>query len=276
MLRRMEEEAIAPPQRDRPEFVAALARGLAVIEVFSAQTPELSLSEVAELTHMSPATARRALLTLQELGYVGLTGKRFVLRPKVLSLGAAFLGAMNIRELVQPYLQEIADRSRDAASLAVLEGENVLYVAHVPNSRRIRFNASVGYRAPAFCTALGRVLWAYLSPEDIEDKLSRAPFPFYTGRTVTQADALRDVLAQVREQGYASQSEQLDYDVVSIAVPIRDSVGRVIAAINCSSELSRNDLDTLISTRLQPLRDTARQIEEGLQRFPALAHAMTP
>ncbi|MES2973730.1 MAG: IclR family transcriptional regulator C-terminal domain-containing protein [Pseudomonadota bacterium] len=258
----------------RSDFVTALARGLSVIEAFSADAPELTLTEVATRAGMAPATARRALITLQQLGYVGLTGKRFVLRPKVLSLGSAFLSSMNLRELAQPYLQELADQFRDSASLAVLDGDNIMYIAHVPNNRRIRYNGSVGYRSPAFGTSLGLAMWAYLDPQRLEAALAKAPFPAYTSKTINTAEQLRSVIAKVRENGYATAQEQLEYDIVAIAVPVRDMAGNVIGAVNCSSELTRNDQDTLIATRLEPLRETARQIERGLQRFPALAHAI--
>ena len=256
------------------DFVTALARGLSVIEAFSADAPELTLTEVATRAGIAPATARRALITLQHLGYVGLTGKRFVLRPKVLSLGSAFLSSMNLRELAQPYLQELADRFRDSASLAVLDGDNVMYIAHVPNNRRIRYTGSVGYRSPAFATSLGRVLWAYMDDKRLDAALAKAPFPSYTSKTITTAEQLREVLATVRETGYATAQEQLEYDIVAIAVPVRDSSGNIVGAVNCSSELTRNDLETLVETRLDPLRKTAQEIEHGLQRFPALAHSI--
>jgi IclR family pca regulon transcriptional regulator len=257
-----------------PDFVTALARGLSVIEAFSAESPELTLSEVAARARIAPATARRALITLEQLGYVGQVGKRFVLRPKVLSLGSAFLNSMNIRELAQPSLQALADQFKDSASLAVLDGNHVVYIAHVPNSRHIRYNGSVGYRSPAFGTSLGLVLWANLEPGRLDTILAGAPFPAYTSKTLTTQEQLRHALSEVRAQGYATAEEQLEYNIVALAVPVRDSNGNVIAAINCSSELTRNDLPTLVASRLQSLRDTASQIERGLQRFPALAHSI--
>lgn len=261
--------------KGRPEFVTALARGLSVIETFSPETPVMTLTEVAVRTGMAPATARRALFTLQQLGYVGTVGKRFVLKPKVLLLGSAFLSSMNLRELVQPYLQELADRFRDATSLAVLDGDHVIYIAHVPSNRRIRYNGSVGFRSPAHATSLGLAQWAHLDTADIEALLAKAPFPAYTSKTFTTAAQIRTALDDVRRLGYATSNEQLEYDVIAVSVPVRDSAGRVIGAVNCSSELARNDLDTLIATRLEPLREAVNQIERGLQRFPALAQAIT-
>jgi IclR family pca regulon transcriptional regulator len=158
--------------------------------------------------------------------------------------------------------------------MAVLEGDNVMYIAHVPNSRRIRYNGSVGYRSPAFGTSLGLVLWACLDDTRLESALAKASFPAYTSKTLTTAAQLRAAIEQARTNGFATAQEQLEYDIVAIAVPVKDTNGNVFAAVNCSSELTRNDMDTLVATRLQPLRDTASQIERGLQRFPALAHSI--
>jgi IclR family pca regulon transcriptional regulator len=259
----------------RSEFVTALARGLRVMEVFSAEAPELTLSEVAQRAQLSPATARRALITLQQLGYVGVHGRRFLLLPKVLALGSAFLRSMNIRELAQPHLQELADRFKDSVSMAVLDGDNVMYVAHVPSNRRIRYNGSVGYRSPAFATSLGLILWAALDNTALLAQMENAPFPAYTSQTLTSVEQLLDAVKLAQSRGYATAQEQLEYGIVAIAVAIRDPQGQVIASINCSSELVRNDLEALVSTRLGPLRETAHQIEMALELFPALAHSIS-
>ncbi|MBB5696395.1 IclR family transcriptional regulator domain-containing protein [Muricoccus pecuniae] len=258
----------------KSELVTALARGLSVIEAFSADTPELTLSEVAQRTRLPPATARRALLTLQHLGYVGSYGKRFLLLPRVLGLGSAFLSSMNIREIAQSSLQAIADRFKDSASLAVLDGDSVLYVAHAPSNRRIRYNGSVGFRSPAYATSLGLALWAHLDPPQLEKRLAKAPYAAYTSRTRHTRAALEEAIASVRDRGYAVAREQLEYGVVAIAVPVRDTNGRVVAAINLSSELARNDEAALVATRLGPITDTAQEIERALERFPALSHAI--
>jgi IclR family transcriptional regulator, pca regulon regulatory protein len=267
----MDEEAPGAPIKS--DFVTALARGLRVIEVFAADAPELTLSEVAQRSELSPATARRALFTLMQLGYVAMNGKRFLLLPKVLGLGAAFLSSMNIRDIAQPPLQEIADRFKDSASMAILDGEQVMYIAHVPNKRRIRYTGSVGYRSPAYGTSLGLVLWAGLDDAALDERLAKAPYPAYTSQTRISAEQLRAAVLEARQLGYATAQEQLEYGIVAIAVPVRTQ-GRVIAAINCSSELARNDLGTLVATRLGPLRETAAQIEHAIERFPALAHAI--
>ncbi len=267
----------APPKLEegRRDYVAALARGLAVIQAFTDATPEMTLSEVAQATGMTPATARRALLTLQALGYIGANGRRFVLLPKVLSLGAAFLSSMNLRDIVQPFLQEVAERFRDSVSLAILDGDSVVYLAHVPSQRRIAFRASVGYRLPVHCTSLGLALLAHASKPQQKRILDRAPFQKFTPMTLSDADSLRAALARALEQGYAIQDGQLELGVLSIAVPVRDPQRRVIAAINCSTETERISLEELVATRLPALREAAAAIEAAIQRAPALAHSIS-
>lgn len=246
-----------------------------MIQAFTETTPELTLSEVAQATGMTPATARRALLTLQALGYIGANGRRFVLLPKVLSLGAAFLSSMNLRDIVQPFLQEVAERFRDSVSLAILDGDSVVYLAHVPSRRRIAFRASVGYRLPVHCTSLGLALLAHAPKAQQNKILDKAPFQKFTPLTLSDADALRAALARALEQGYAIQDSQLELGVLSIAVPVRDPQQRVIAAINCSTETERTSPDELVATRLPALREAAASIEAAIRRAPALAHSIT-
>jgi len=256
------------------DFVAALARGLSVIQAFSENQPELTLSEVAQAAQMNVATARRALLTLHSLGYVGMQGKRFLLLPKVLSLGVAYLRSMNFKDLVNPYLQEVADEYRDSVSFAVLDGDDVVYLAHVPSKRSITRRASVGYRLPAFCTSLGRILLANQSIEEQQRLLARAPFPQYTAKTVVQRDDLAREFAKALTDGFATQQDEIEMGVVSIALPVCDPQGNVIAAINCSSETDRTTIEDLIATRLPALREARAHIEWALRRAPALVHSI--
>lgn len=264
----------APIEENHRDFVAALARGLSVIQAFSEEQPEMTLSEVAQAAQMNVATARRALLTLHSLGYVGIQGKRFLLLPKVLSLGVAYLRSMNFKDLVNPYLQEVADRFRDSVSFAILDGDDVVYLAHVPSKRSITRRASVGYRLPAFCTSLGRVLLASQPPDEQQRLLSRAPFPQYTPKTLTQPEELARALAKALTDGYATQRDEIEMGVVSIAIPVRDPQGQVIAAINCSSETDRTSLDDLVATRLPVLQEARAHIEWAIRRAPALVHSI--
>lgn len=257
-----------------PDFVESLARGLDVIQAFTADTPEMTLAEVAEHTGLNPASARRALLTLCQLGYAGMNGKRYVLRSKVLSLGAAYLNSMNLREIADGYLQSVADQFNDATSLAVKQGDEVLYVSHISSARNIRFKARVGFLLPAYATSLGRVLLAYESEESQSNYLNNGRFRTYTSQTTVNPDDLRTILKKVREQGYAMVRDQLEYGVIAVAVPVRDVAGRVVAAINCSSLTSRVEPEEMLKTRVPALQLAAEQISDALERHPALIHSV--
>ncbi len=262
-----------PRERD-PEFVEALARGLEIIQAFTGDTPEMTLSEISTKTGITPATARRSLLTLQKLGYIAMTGRRFILRARVLTLGSAFLNSMNLKVVADSFLQAVADTFHDSVSMTLLDDDDVLYVAHVPSNRENRYRARIGYRLPAYATSTGHVLLTYLDQPAQEAFLAKAPFAAYTARTTSSADELRAIFAGVLSNGYAAIQDQLEYGIVGVAVPVRDHANRVIAAINCAAESARVDLETLVETRVAPLREAAAMISVALARHPALAHSI--
>ncbi len=257
------------------EYVAALERGLTIIQAFDAEHAEMTLTEVANATGLAPATARRCLLTLQRLGYIGTNGRRFLLRPRVLTLGAAFLRSMNLETIAQPYLQDIVDRVGDGSSLAVLEGGDILYLVHIATKRMIRLTVSVGTRYPAYATSLGRIQLAYLDECALDRYLATTHFVALTEHTVTDPVRLRAILAEARANGFAAIRDELDYGITSVAVPIVDAREGVIAAINCSAHSGRMSKEELVETRLPLLRAVAASIAGELQHFPALAHSMT-
>ncbi len=259
--------------RPRPDFVTALARGLQVINAFGAETPEMTLSELAQRTALSPATVRRSLITLEQLGYVRRRDRRFVLAPKVLSLGASYFAAMNLREVAQYHLIELVERFHDASSLTVLEGFEVVYLAHAPSDQRVRHGRSVGSRLPAHATSTGLVLLANSSPQH-RAKLLKQPLPAYTSRTPIAAADLKARFDEALTKGYAIARDTIEYGAISLAVPVRDSQGRVVAALNCTTTTALADEKKLVKTRLKPLQETARKIGAMLDRYPALAHSV--
>lgn len=234
----------------------------------------MTLSEVAKVTGLSPAVARRCLHTLLELGYVGKKGKQFLLTPEVLGFASAFLESMNLEGVVQPYLQTLRDSTGDSASLAVLSKTEILYLVHVSTSRMFRLVAGFGTRFPAYPTSLGRVLLAYQPAETIDRFFQRSELEKLTSKTVTSEKRLRDILQTVREQGYASIQDELDYGIVSVAVPILDSEGEILAAINCSTATSRINEVAMVETRLPELLAAAGKIEDELRRYPILTHSI--
>jgi IclR family pca regulon transcriptional regulator len=261
------------PDKD-PEYLSTLERGLSVLRAFDASRPEMQLSEVAAATKLSPAVARRCLNTLVRLGYVAKHGRRFLLRPEVLVFGSAFLSSMNLDVVALPFLQAVRDETGDSSSMAVLSGHDILYVAHVSTSRHIRISANVGTRFPVHATSLGRVLLAFQSDEAIEAYLATAVLKRFTERTITSREALRERLSKTRLDGYDSALDELDYGIVSVAVPVFDRDRAVTSAINCSTSTTRISQSELVCTRLPLLRSAAHEIQAALQKRPYLAHAL--
>jgi IclR family transcriptional regulator, pca regulon regulatory protein len=261
-------------KEDDGEYITSLARGLAVLRSFSKEHPEMTLSQVAGATRLSAATARRCLHTLVDLGYAAKRGKLFLLRPAVVSFASAYLESMNLEQIVRPYLQEVRDKTGDSSSLAVLSDTEILYLVHVSTNRMVRVPCTVGTRFPAYPTSLGRVLLAYQSKDAIDDYLRKARLTALTEKTVTSKSALRTLLAKVREERCAAIEDELDYGLVSVAVPIFNAENQIIAAVNCSTSTARADKSEMMSSRVPVLREAARSIEIELRRYPMLAHSM--
>jgi IclR family transcriptional regulator, pca regulon regulatory protein len=256
---------------ERPaEFVEALAKGLMILECFDAAHPEMTLSAVARRVGLSPAAARRSLITLQTLGYVGQQDKRFHLKPKIMTLGSAFYFSARIDEVLQPNLRELVEKFGDASSVGTLDGEDVIYIAHCSVQRARRAVAVVGARYPAFATSLGRVLLAGLPDKALEKYIASVRPEALTSRTITDPATLhREVLA-VREAGYSTTVDQLDYGITALAVPIRDLNGQTIAALNSSGYTGKTTPEALVAERLPELREAASHIAHAVTRYPIL------
>jgi IclR family transcriptional regulator, pca regulon regulatory protein len=264
---------IKNPRQDG-EYINSLARGLSVLRTFTKQRPEMTLSEVASACNLSPAVVRRCLNTLMHLGYIGKNGKLFLLRPEVMTIASAYLESMNLEEVVQPHLQKLRDEVGDSTSLAVLLNDEVLYLIHVSTHRMIRLNAGVGTRFPVYPTSLGRVLMAYQEKEIRENYLQQAELVALTDKTVTAVGKLRSTFNKVRKEGYATVQDELDYGIISIAVPIFNECNEVIAAINCSTSTARVTQQNMIKSRLPKLMNVAKNIEMELRRYPILSHSV--
>lgn len=257
---------------DKPaEFVEALAKGLAIIEAFDGRHPEMTLSEVARRVGLSPAAARRSLITLMTLGFVGQDGKRFHLRPKIMALGSTFYFSARIEQLLLPDLRAVVERFGDASSVGTLDGQDVIYVAHHSVQRARRAAAVEGARYPAYATSIGRVLLAALPDDRLEAHLAALEPRPLTSKTLTDKAELRAELMQVRADGYATTVDQLDYGITAIAVPIRDQEGRTVAALNSSGYTGLVTPEILIGERLPELRVTASHIGHEMARYPILA-----
>jgi IclR family pca regulon transcriptional regulator len=248
----------------RTDFVQSLDRGLAVIRCFSSEHPSLTLSEVAERTGLTRAAARRFLLTLQELGYVGSSGRQFSLRPRVLALGYAYLSSFSVAQIAQPHLEDLAEQLHESCSVSVLDGDDLVYVARASANRIMTISLTVGTRLPPYPTSMGRVLLAHMPEAELDAHLSRTELRKLTDQTIVDPVELRAVLATVRRQGWAAVDQELEAGVRSIAVPIRDGSRKVVAAINASAHAARVPMRTLEKQFLPRLVDCARQIDSEL------------
>lgn len=255
----------------RREAMGGLAKGLAVIRAFTSDRTALSLSEIAAITDMPAATTRRCLLTLEELGYVTRSGRDFLLRPKVLELGAAYLESMNIEQLTKTHLEELARNTGDSAALCVLDGVEIVYVARASIRTLMRLEAHVGSRFPAHATSTGRVLLAGLSSERLKQYLSSTPLQALTDRTVTDPAKLRSLIEDCQRTGYSAVEDELAYGVVALAVPVFDQQGRVVAALNSSSHSKRIAKNKLVRERFTMLQEISRQISADLKSVPGLS-----
>jgi IclR family transcriptional regulator, pca regulon regulatory protein len=255
----------------RREVMGGLAKGLNVIRAFTRGSASLTLSEVAVHAKLPAATARRCLLTLVELGYVMQSGRNFLLRPKVLELGAAYLESMDIEHLTKTHLEELARVTGDSAALSVLEGNDIVYVARTSVRTLMRLEAHVGSRFPAHVTSMGRVLLAGVAPERLDAYFRTQKLVALTDSTVTDARKLRQLIEECRKSGYSAVEDELAYGVVAVAVPVHDQHGRVVAALNSSSHTRKVTKTRIVRERLAMLRQASREISAELARVPGLA-----
>ncbi len=249
-----------------PNFMTSLARGLAVIQAFTQQKRSLTIAQLSHRTGIPRAAVRRCLYTLAKLGLVGSEdGRAYSLRPKILSLGHAYLSSSTLATAAQPLLDRVSEVLDESSSIAILEGDEILYVARSSIMRRIMsVDLSIGTRLPAYCTSMGRVLLAHVQPAELDAYLERVKLVAHTPRTVIAPDRLRRALAAVAGDGYAIVDQELEIGLRSIAVPVRDLGGRVVAAINISTQASRVPLPELTRRFLPELVAASAELSSTL------------
>jgi IclR family transcriptional regulator, pca regulon regulatory protein len=250
----------------RADTLQSLERGLAVLQVFSKENPRLTLSDVARLTGVTRATARRILLTLQHLGYVRADGRLFSLTPRVLSLGFGYLSSLNLWDVAQPFMEELVEQTHESCSAATLDLPDIVYVARVPTRRIMTISLGIGSRLPAHATSMGRVLLADLPDDELDAYLATGPFTAHTERTTVDPDELRTAVHRVREQGWSLVDQELEMGLRSISAPIRGADGRTVAAVNLAAAAPRVGLDDLRERFLPPMLATAEQISLAFSR----------
>lgn len=254
-----------PAGEDRePHFVQSVARALSVMRSFNAERPSQSLADVARATGLDRATARRLLLTLADLGYVRAEAREFQLTPRVLELGYAYLSGLSLPEIAVPHLRKLAGDLNETAALAVLDGDEIVYVALIPSSRVATVRINIGTRFEAYPTSMGRVLLAGLPEQRLEDYLARLHLESKTDRTVRSVDALRAEINRTREQGWALVDAELEAGLRGAAAPVRDRAGAVIAAANVSVHAGRMTPQEVEREYVPAILRTVRMIEADM------------
>ncbi len=237
------------------DFVGGFAKGLKVIEAFDEAQPRLTISDVARTTGLDRATARRCLLTLAELGYAHFDGKFFELTPRILRLGHAYLSATPLPRLVQPHLDWLSERVGQSASASVLDGTEIVYVARAAQRRVMSISLVPGSRLPAYCASMGRVLLASLSEADARARIENTDRKANTAHTKTDPDELMAELARVRAQGFAVIDQELEIGLRSIAVPLENARGRVVAALNIGAPAAAVPVEEMTARFLPAMRE---------------------
>ncbi|AWS41722.1 IclR family transcriptional regulator C-terminal domain-containing protein [Streptosporangium sp. 'caverna'] len=256
-----------------PDFVEALARGLDVLGCFDADRPQMSLSEVAAAVNLARPTARRLLLTLEELGYVRSHGSQFTLTPRVLSLGVAFVSSLGLWDIARPHMEQLVRSTGESSSMAQLDGSDIVYVARVSVPKIIALRVEIGTRFPALQTSQGKVLLAALDTDVLKSVLaqpSRSRLPEFTPRT---REEVEKELLSIRARGWALADEELAPGVRSVAVPVRDGTGAVRAAMNVTVHAAETSLDTLVDEHLPRLLRTAGDISAEWALWQSRPHS---
>src|SRR4030095_2776602 len=229
---------LRPSFTNSPDYIQSLDRGLRVLRAFNRERPRCTLSEIAAQTGLSRAVARRSLLTLRHLGYVAAQGRHFFLTPRVLELGHSYLSSLDLTELAHETMKKLSQRVGESVSMAVLDGNEIVYVARVAVRRLMSVALGVGARLPAFAASMGRVLLAGKSDTELTAWLRENTFRPITAHTVYRTRALRSEILRVRSQGYAFVSQELELGLCSIAVPVRSVAGVAVCGFNVSMRYS--------------------------------------
>lgn len=246
-------------------FIDGFARGLRVINSFGSNASRLTLSEVAKRADLTRAGARRLLLTLVELGYAGVSDRKFYLTPKILSLGHAYISSMPLWHFAQPILERLVEQANETCSMSVLDDTEVVYVLRIPVRRIMSTGVTVGSRLPAHATSMGRVLLSGLSPSQLEDYFSRADLKRFTEMTTVDPDQLRQKIEDCRSRGYDWVDSEIEHGISGLSVPVRDGSSQIAAALNISFSGGQMKEAQAVKRYLPLLREAADKMSTSLR-----------
>ncbi len=242
------------------EFIQSFANGLRLICAYNSEHARMTLSEVAARCDMTRAMARRLLWTLEKLGYVENSGRLFYLKPKILELGYAYLSSQRLLTVAQPLLERLALRVQESCSMSVLDGPDIMYVLRIPTKRIMKVNLGVGTRLPAWPTSMGRILLGSLTEPELDIYLEQTTPQALTAHTVTDKAQLKQIIQSCSSQGWAIVNQELELGLCSVAVPLRNPQGKIIAAINIGTPSTETAIENFKSQYLSELQQTATEI----------------
>lgn len=264
------------PRRDAdPDFIEAIARGFDVITAFGPGRPAMSLSELAATTGLARPTVRRILVTLEALGYARSTGLGgYTLTPRVLELGTTYVQSTGLWDVARPHLERLVEHTHESSSVAQLDGSDIVYVARVAVPKIITLAVSIGTRFPAPVTSLGKVLLAGLTPDELDATLAQPSRAGITPKERPDRAAIDEGLREVRARGWSLTDQELAGGIRSIAAPLRDGHGRVVAAVNVTVHAAETPVETLLDEHLPRLLQTASAISADFALLDTLPRAV--
>ncbi len=245
-------------------FIKSLGKGFKILRAFTPERPELTLTEVADIVGFDRATARRFLYTLEDLGLLEKTARKyFRLSPKILELAHTYISSLHFPDIAMPLMEELREEFNESVNLGVLDRNEIVYVVRVPARRIIGMNIRVGTRLPAHATSMGKMILSHKPFRTVKAWLG-GKLEKYTDNTITDFEKFRDELNMIKERGYAINNEELEVGLISIAVPIKDYTGEVIAAMNIATSTSRYTVDDLVKKFLPRLNEVAEKVSRQL------------
>jgi IclR family transcriptional regulator, pca regulon regulatory protein len=246
-------------------YVQAFARGLSVIRSFGPNSSVQTLSQVAEATGLDRAGARRFLLTLEKLGYVRRDGRSFHLTPHILEIGYSYLSTLPLRSIAEPVVRELVEEVGESSSVSVLDGSDIVYIVRVPVKKIMTITLSIGSRIPAYCSAMGRILLGGIPQKQLALVLKDSTVTRYTRYTITSRQEIMKAIATDRSKGWSICNQELEEGICSIAVPLVDREGQIIAAMNITANLSRTTPSEMVKKFLPRLKRAAERINGSLR-----------